>query len=62
MTTTLEAMQSDAAANGFDARAVSDRVTNDRAQLAYIALKLFQIEQNTKRIADATEAAAKKMR
>ena len=59
--TTVESMQADAAANGFDAKAVSDRTTNDRAQSAYIALKLFQIEENTKRIAAATEFAAKQM-
>jgi hypothetical protein len=51
----------DAARLGFSRPgAVTDSTDNDRAQRAYIALKLFQIERNTRRIADAVEAAANK--
>jgi alkanesulfonate monooxygenase SsuD/methylene tetrahydromethanopterin reductase-like flavin-dependent oxidoreductase (luciferase family) len=60
--TILESLMTEAAAIGFDAAAVTDRSTNDRAQRAFIALTLFQIAQNTKRIAEATEFAANKMK
>ncbi len=54
MATDRERMKSDAKAHGFDPDAVDDTGgVGDRDQLAYIALKLFQIEGHMRRIADA---------
>ncbi len=53
MATDRERMKDDAKANGFDAEAIDDTGIGDRDQLAYIALKLFQIEEHLRRIADA---------
>ena len=55
MATERERMLDDAETNGFDEGAIVDSGNNDRAQRAYIALKLFQIERHLRRMADAAE-------
>ena len=55
MATDRERMLDDAEANGFNRRAVLDGGGNDYAQRAYMALKLFQIEEHLRRIAASAD-------
>ncbi len=55
MATERERMAEDIKANGFDHKAILASIHVDAAheQRAYIALKLFQIEEHLRRLADA---------
>lgn len=58
MATDFERFQADAKANGFDPKIIADTSGNKRAHRAYIALKLFQIEEHMRRLAEGMAQAA----
>lgn len=60
MTTDSERLADDIKANGFDPKTIltSTHIDDTHAQRAYIALKLFQIEQHMRRIADTMARSA----
>jgi hypothetical protein len=55
MATDRERMAEDAQVNGFDQHIFTDTSTGDRAQRAYMAVKLFQIERHLRRLSAAAE-------